>query len=134
MQVSKWREGEEEQLAAQAKQAAAVQLEEYRQRERDEEREGRKQERTKAKLREYRKEKEQKEAEQEAWLEGLKAETEKLRKERAVEGEGRVKYRKELLTNKLHRQQQYLEELAEQERAKERQLAALRQQVPHSVM
>lgn len=67
--------------------------------------------------------------EEEAWLGALRAETELLRRERAVEGEGRVEYRREQQAKKLQRQKECLEEREEQERVKERQLAALRGQV-----
>ena len=129
VQVAKWRQEREQRIAAQTEQEAALHLRELAKREKEEEKRKLKKKRTKVKLDAYHKAKEQREAEQEAWLESLKEETEKLRREKAVEGQKRVHYRAQQHLNKLHRQKQELMERALEEEARERQLDVLRQQV-----
>lgn len=109
-----------------SQQQAALQLEQQMRREKEEEKRKKKQ---KTKLGVYHKAKEQKWAEEEVWFQRLREETQKLRKEEAKKGQGRVKYRKEQLVDKLSRQKEYLEQQAEEERDKEKRLEALRQQV-----
>lgn len=136
VQVSKWRQEREQMIAAQSEQEAALHLLEQKKRGKEEEKRKLKEKRTKVKLDAYHKAKEQREAEQEAWLESLREETEKLRREKAVEGQKRVQYRTQQHLNKLHRQKQELMERALEEEAREKQLDALRQQVgtpiPHT--
>lgn len=129
VQVSKWRHEKQQLLAAQAKQEAALQLESQHKREEEEEKKKQKQGRTKLKVSAYREERADTRAEQEKWLESLKEETERLRQEKLVAGEGRVQYRRAQHQSKLHRQQERLAEREEEERERERQLEALRQQV-----
>ena len=129
MQVSRWRQEKEKQLATEAEREASLHLEEQRKREREEGRRKERRKRVAVKLEAYHMEKETKMVEEEAWLEGLRAETEQLRREKALEGEGRVQYRRELHADRVHRRQEYLEEREEEERERERRLAALRDQV-----
>lgn len=132
VQVSKWRKEKEEESVMLTQQQDALQLEQQTRREEEEKRK-KKQETTKMKLGVYHKAKEQKWAEEEVWFQRLRAETEKLRKEEARKGQGRVKYRREQLVDKLSRQKEYLEQQAEEERDKEKRLEALRQQVHNYV-
>lgn len=119
-------------LIAQAKQEAALQLEQQALREREEEKRRKKQERTKLQLQAYHNEQEARRAEERVWLEGLKEESETIRRAEATRGHGRVKYRRKQLLDKLTQQKVVLEQRAEEEREKEERLATLRQQVRYS--
>lgn len=129
LQVSKWREEKEAMLATQAKQEAALQLEQQAMREREEERRKTRQEKRKVKLRAYHDEKEVRISEEEVWLTKLREESEDLRRESAIRGHTRVRYRREQLVSKLSQQKEILKWKAEEEEQKEQRLEAIRQQV-----
>lgn len=128
-QVLKWREEKEQFLASQLAQEATLQKQQQLMRDKEEEKRKKKQERTKVQLSTYHREKEERQAEEEAWLESLRAETEVLKRERALLDQGRVMYRKKQAVNKISLQKKALAERAEEEREREKRLTALRQQV-----
>lgn len=127
--MSQWWEERQQLLLAQAEQEAGLQLEQQAIREREEEKRKKKQEKTRLRLQAYHKEQQVKKAEEGVWLEQLREQSESAKRTEAIRGQGRVKYRKEKLLNKLTQQKQVLEQKARDEEAKEQRLAALRQQV-----
>ena len=106
-------------LLAQAEQDAALQLEQQAVREREEEKRKKKQEKTRHRLQAYHKEQQVKKVEEGVWLEKLRAESESAKRAEVIRGQGRVKYRKEQLLNKLTQQKEILEQKARDEEAKE---------------
>ena len=52
-----------------------------------------------------------------------------MKREEAIKGQGRVKYRKEQLLNKLSQQKEVLKQKAKEEEEREERLTALRNQV-----
>ena len=133
-QVSKWREEKEDLLAAQAKQEAALQLEQQALREKEEEKRKKKAAKVKLKLHTYHKQQEVARAEEEVWLQRVREEREGVKREEALRGQDRVKYRKEQLLNKLSQQKKLAELKMQEEREREERLNALRQQVSYTIM